>query len=88
MKEGAGAGVAPNLQVFEFGPLNLTRHPSDILPCLSIFRHLFAPLPTNPAEMHLRTVKVPIMDVECVTWTLLKVSGPTWYLNIKKGNPK
>ncbi|KAL1955256.1 hypothetical protein VTO42DRAFT_8854 [Malbranchea cinnamomea] len=84
MREGAGAGAAPNFQVLEFGPLNATRHPSDILPCLPIFRHLFVPLPSASSDMRLKTVKVPVTDLECVTSTLLEVRGPTWYLNIKK----
>lgn len=84
MKEGA-PGASPNLQVFEFGPLESKRNPSDILPYLPIFRSHFSPLATSPHEMTLKTQKIPLADVECVTSTLVKMGGPTWYLNIRKG---
>lgn len=84
MKEGT-PGTSPNLQVFEFGPVESKRNPSDILPYLPIFRSHFSRLATSPHDMMLKTIKVPLADVECVTSTLVKSSGPTWYLNIKKG---
>ncbi|PGH18707.1 hypothetical protein AJ80_04360 [Polytolypa hystricis UAMH7299] len=83
-REGLAAGPNPSLQVFEFGPAHAKRNPSDILPYLPVFRHLFAPLPTFPKDMALKTYKIPLEDLECVTSTILKVGGPTWYLNIKK----
>lgn len=83
--EGAIGGHNPLLQVFEFGPLEPNRQPSDILPYLPIFRYLFAALPKSPADMMLKSRKVPLADLECVTSTMAKMGGPTWYLNIKKG---
>lgn len=85
MKEGATASKAPSLEVFEFGPYNADRHPSDILPALPMFRHLFSPLSTDPSTMTLKASKVLVADVECVTSTIVKVRGPTWYLKVKKG---
>ena len=35
--------------------------------------------------MALKAYKVPLLDLECVTNTIVKLGGPTWYLNIKKG---
>ncbi|KAK2741567.1 hypothetical protein FQN57_005550 [Myotisia sp. PD_48] len=84
MKEGASTGAMPNLQVFEFGPLESIRQSSDIMPYLPRFRQYFQPLPTIPSDMILRSCKVPITNVECVTSTVLKIGGPTWYLNIRK----
>lgn len=84
-REGMAPGPNLNLEVFEFGPINGSRHPSDILPYLPAFRHLFSPLSTEPNEMVLKTYKIPLEDLECVTSTVLKIGGPTWYLNIKKG---
>ncbi|OJD17841.1 hypothetical protein AJ78_02082 [Emergomyces pasteurianus Ep9510] len=87
-REGMAPGPNFGLQVFEFGPINASRHPSDILPCLPAFRHLFSPLSTDPNEMVLKTYKIPLEDLECVTSTVVKIGGPTWYLNIKKESLK
>lgn len=35
--------------------------------------------------MTLKTCRIPLADVECATSTMVKVGGPIWYLNIKKG---
>jgi antiviral helicase SKI2 len=64
------------------------RHPSDILPFLPTFRHLFGLLPDRATDMTLKTCRIPLGDVECVTNTLVKVGGPIWYLNIKKGKQR
>lgn len=88
VRDGVSGGAAPSLHVLEFGPLNLARNPTDILPYLPMFRHYFAPLPQSSAEMQLKACKVPIMDLECVTGTAVKVRQPAWYLNIKKGEQK
>ncbi|KAG5301793.1 translation repressor [Histoplasma ohiense] len=87
-REGMAPGPNLNLEVFEFGPISGIRHPSDILPYLPAFRHLFSPLSTEPNEMVLKTYKIPLEDLECVTSTVLKIGGPTWYLNIKKESLK
>ncbi|EEH44136.1 SKI complex RNA helicase subunit SKI2 [Paracoccidioides brasiliensis Pb18] len=84
VREGVAPGPNLGLQVFEFGPMKSSRHPSDILPYLPEFRHLFSPLSTEPFEMVLKTYKIALEDLECVTSTVLKIGGPTWYLNIKK----
>ncbi|KAK2738364.1 hypothetical protein FQN55_000572 [Onygenales sp. PD_40] len=84
VREGMAPGPGNTLQVFEFGPVQATRQPSDILPCLPVFRHLFSPLSSDPQQMVLKTYKIPLEDLECVTATVVKIGGPTWYLNIKK----
>ncbi|KAL1967021.1 hypothetical protein VTN77DRAFT_3545 [Rasamsonia byssochlamydoides] len=84
VREGIGGGGEPTIQVLEIGALGDKRHPSDILPFLPIFRHLFRPLPTRSADMTLKTCRIPLADVECATSTMVKVGGPIWYLNIKK----
>lgn len=84
MREGIGSGE-PTIQVLEIGAVSDKRHQSDILPFLPTFRHLFRNLPTKSDEMTLKVCRVPLVDVECVTNTLVKVGGPIWYLNIKKG---
>ena len=35
--------------------------------------------------MELRIHRIPLADLECVTSTIVKIGGPTWYLNIRKG---
>lgn len=80
-----GGGPTPNIQVLEIGKLGGKRHPSDILPFLPAFRKLMEPLPTRSADMTLKVFKIPVSDLECITNTLVKLGGPTWYLNIKKG---
>ncbi|KAL1982697.1 hypothetical protein VTN96DRAFT_948 [Rasamsonia emersonii] len=84
VREGIAGGGEPSIQVLEIGALGDKRHPSDILPFLPIFRHLFRPLPTRSADMTLKTCRIPLADVECATSTMVKVGGPIWYLNIKK----
>jgi len=78
-------GIAPCIHVLEIGTLGIKRHPTDILPFLPHMRPLFQPLPNNAADMSLRSARIPLADLECVTNTQVKFSGPVWYLNIKKG---
>ncbi|PYH77902.1 antiviral helicase [Aspergillus uvarum CBS 121591] len=84
VREGIGGGATPTIQVLEIGRIGSRRHPSDILPFLPEFRHRFQPLPTRAADMTLKTSKVPLTDLECITNTMIKLGGPIWYLNIKK----
>ncbi|PWY73715.1 antiviral helicase [Aspergillus heteromorphus CBS 117.55] len=84
VREGVVGGPSPGIQVLEIGKLGSRRHPSDILPFLPGFKHLLQPLPTRSADMALKSYKVPLMDLECVTNTVVKLGGPIWYLNIKK----
>ncbi|PWY74576.1 antiviral helicase [Aspergillus sclerotioniger CBS 115572] len=83
-REGIGGGQAPSIQVLEIGRIGNRRHPSDILPFLPRFKQLLQSLPTRAADMALKTYKVPLLDLECVTNTVVKLGGPIWYLNIKK----
>lgn len=78
-------GIAPCIHVLEIGTLGIKRHPTDILPFLPHMRPLLQALPTNTADMSLRSARIPLADLECVTNTQVKFSGPIWYLNIKKG---
>lgn len=85
VKEGVTSGAAPCIQVLEIGTLGSKRHPSDILPFLPKLRKFYQELPRNGASMHLKVARVPLSELECVTNTQVKVGGPIWYLNIKKG---
>ncbi|KAL2834288.1 armadillo-type protein [Aspergillus cavernicola] len=79
-----GGGANPVIQILEIGKLTNKRHPSEILPFLPAFRQFLTPLPSRTADMSLKVFKIPITDIECVTNTIVKLTGPTWYLNIKK----
>ncbi|KAL4956161.1 armadillo-type protein [Aspergillus filifer] len=79
-----GGGANPIIHVLEIRKLSTKRHPSDILPFLPAFRGFLNSLPGRVNEMTLKVFKVPLTDIECVTNTMVKISGPTWYLNIKK----
>lgn len=87
VKEGATGGNEPLIQVLEIGTISSKRHPSDILPFLPRFQQFFQPLPSNSDQMHLKVCKISLADLELVTNTVVKSSGPIWYLNIKKGTP-
>ncbi|KAL4914727.1 armadillo-type protein [Aspergillus aurantiobrunneus] len=79
-----GGGPNPVIHILEIGKLTNKRHPSEILPFLPAFRGFLSPLPTRAVDMTLKVVKIPITDIECITNAVVKLSGPSWYLNIKK----
>lgn len=85
VRDGVTGGAVPCIQVLEIGTISNKRHPSDILPFLRRMRPFFQQLPPKAPSMHLKTCKIPITDLECVTNTTVKLGGPIWYLNIKKG---
>ena len=78
-------GLAPTLELLSLGARNPTRQPSDLLPYLTDFRPLFAKPPTEIAEMELKILKIPLIDIDSVTKTVVQVRAPIWYLRIKKG---
>ncbi|KAJ5324713.1 hypothetical protein N7476_003313 [Penicillium atrosanguineum] len=84
VKEGVTGGNMPCIQVLEVGRITNKRHPSDILPFLPMFRSFFQQLPAKAASMHLKVLKIPLSDLECVTNMQVKAGGPIWYLNIRK----
>jgi antiviral helicase SKI2 len=84
LRDGVTKGTAPTVQVLEIAS-NARRQPSDILPYLPEFAKLFAPLPCNLEELHLRTVLVPVSDIECITRTTIKVVAPLKNLGERRG---
>ncbi|KAJ5281701.1 hypothetical protein N7478_007073 [Penicillium angulare] len=88
VKDGVTGGAMPCLHVLEIGTVGSKRSPSDILPFVPVFRPHFEALPSSAASMQLKVAKVPLADLECVTNTQVKVGGPIWYLNIKKGTDR
>src|ERR1700761_1033672 len=83
IREGFSRGNEPTLPVLEISA-NKKRSPSDLLPYLGEFAHLFAPLPKKFSELSLRVSIVAISDVECVTETIIKLDGPFKTLNDKR----
>ncbi len=74
------------LKVLEIGSVDRKVRSSDVLPYLPDlkFRHMLAPLPSDAEHIKFRVVSVPVEDVECVTQTLLKTKGPSWYIKLPK----
>ena len=61
------------------------RQSSDLLPYIQELRPFFVPIPSNVSEMDLKILKIPLSDVECITKTVVKVKGLTWYSKIRNG---
>ena len=83
VEDGAREG---SLKVLEIANVDRKVQSSDVLPYLPDlrFRHMFAPLPNDPAHIKHRIVSVPVGDVECVTRTLIKIKGPAWHIKVGK----
>ena len=85
LHEGVSGGHAPTVEVLSVGSTGTIRQPSDLLPYLPKLRQHFVALPQTTAEMGLRSLKVPINEIEAVTKLILKVRGLTWTLKARKG---
>lgn len=74
MREGASKGSPPTVQVLEvLSRNNRKKQNEDFLPFLPRFRRRFIALPQNEGEMQLRTVTVPLDDIEALTGTHIKM---------------
>ena len=85
LHEGIGRDSLPTIEVLSIGAITSTRRSEDTLPYLPAFRQFFVPLPRTAAEMTLKAIKVSLIDLECITKTTVKVRGPIWYLQIRRG---
>ena len=85
IREGASRGVAPTVEVLSLGPKNPTRQPSDLLPYLKRFRSYFTAPVQTLEEMELKTLSIPLHEVDCITQTIVKVRNKTFYTHIRKG---
>jgi len=47
---------------------------------------MFPPLPSDASQVKHGVFNVFLDDVECVTQTIIKVSGQPWYIKIARGN--
>ena len=66
-------GLAPTIEVLSLGRKNRSREANDLLPFIPKFKAYFSSLPKEVAEMELRTLRVPLSDVDCITRTTVKV---------------
>ena len=82
-RDGIPRGDDPTLPVLEIAT-GKKKAMSDDLPYLGSFAHYFTPLPKSFKELTLRTVFVPLSDIECVTETLVKSDAPFKALSNKK----
>ncbi|KAL9604376.1 MAG: hypothetical protein Q9219_000564 [cf. Caloplaca sp. 3 TL-2023] len=83
MRESASQSLRPMVELLSISCLNPVRETSDLLPYLPKFRKFFAPIPSKISEMELKTVKVPLNDIETFTNTIIKVNL-TDLLNYRK----
>ena len=86
VREGISRGLNPSLEVLSMGPRNPTRQPSDLLPYLPHFRPYFSDTVKNLAEMELRVYKIPLMDIDCITKTILRVEVDDLLIHKGEGN--
>ena len=82
-RDGIPRGDDPTLPVLEIASAK-KKGMSDDLPYLGHFAQYFTPLPKIFKELTLRTVFVPLSDIECVTETLVKSDAPFKALSNKK----
>lgn len=74
LRDGVSKGSPPTVQVLEvLHKDQRKRQDPDFLPYLPRFRRRFVPLPQKDDEMKLRTVTVPLTDVEALTPTHIEM---------------
>ena len=83
VRDGIPRGDDPSLPVLEIAT-NKKKSMSDDLPYLGAFAGSFVPLPKKFADLSLKTVFVPLSDIECVTETIVKSDAPLKALSNKK----
>ncbi|KAK0105261.1 hypothetical protein ONS95_004351 [Cadophora gregata] len=72
LREGATGGAAPTVHVLEVKTRRDQRDSTDLLPYLPKFRKLFTKLPATKKEVNVKTLQIPVADIECVTDTVVK----------------
>jgi antiviral helicase SKI2 len=79
-------GPRPSLKVLEISDVDAQRSTRDLLPYLPRVRMMFSPLPSKVSRVRWSVAQVQLDDVECLTQTIVKVKGPHWYIQVRKGN--
>ena len=73
LHERIGRGSSVTIEMLSMGSSIATRQSSDLLPFVPKFKQFFTALPRTPAEMNLKTIRIPLSDIECITKTMVKV---------------
>ena len=74
LREGVDTSRTPTVHVLEMLYRNQRKRlDADFLPYLPRFRRRFVPLPQTEAELQLRTVTLPLSDVEALTSTQIQM---------------
>ncbi|KAJ8104822.1 hypothetical protein ONZ43_g7674 [Nemania bipapillata] len=73
------SGGEPTVHVFEIKTGRETRDSSDILPFVKGFRPLLKSLPQQKRNIVAKTLHVPLVDVECLTTTLVDGIIPDFF---------
>jgi antiviral helicase SKI2 len=82
-RDGIPRGDNPTLPVLEIAT-HKKKSMSDDLPYLGAFAGSFTPLPKKFGELTLKTIFVPLSDIECVTETIVKSDAPFKAIGNKK----
>jgi antiviral helicase SKI2 len=73
LREGAtGLGTNPLVHVCEIRTRRDARDSTDLLPYLPKFRRLFTKLPQHKKHISIKTLQIPVADIECLTGTIVK----------------
>lgn len=72
LREGTTGGPSPTVHVLEVKTRRDQRDSTDLLPYLPKFRKLFTSLPATKKEVNVKTLQIPVADIECVTDTIVK----------------
>jgi antiviral helicase SKI2 len=72
LKEGVSSGSSPTIHVCEIRTRRDQRDTTDLLPHLPRFRNLFTKLPQSVKHIGIKTLQIPLADLECVTNTIVK----------------
>ncbi|KAI9046942.1 hypothetical protein LZ554_009017 [Drepanopeziza brunnea f. sp. 'monogermtubi'] len=72
LREGATSGPAPTVHVLEIKTPRDQRDSTDLFPYLPKFRKFFTKLPQHKKHIHVKTLQIPVADVQCVTNTIVK----------------
>ncbi|KAL0937848.1 ATP-dependent RNA helicase [Colletotrichum truncatum] len=67
-----GPQGSPTLHVCEIRLMRETRDSTDLLPFMPAFRKYFTPLPQAKKHIRIKTLHVPLSDVECLTRYMTK----------------
>jgi len=85
LDEGLRGGPQPFLRVLEISDVDTKRSTRDLLPYLPRVRMMFSRLPDQASRVRWSVTQVFLDDVECVTQTVVQVSGPRYYLQFPQG---